>query len=62
MLKSVEFDSMNSFEKQYFMNKAMLYARPKNDTVISLKEISVKGIIENERVEKKQDVIMIDSD
>lgn len=32
------------------MNKVMLYARPRNDTVISLKEISLKGVIESEKI------------
>ena len=49
LFKSVDFGALNSFEKQYFMNKVMLHARPKNDTVISLKDISLKCIIENEK-------------
>ena len=47
LFKSMDFEALNPFEKQYFMNKVMLHAKPKNDTVISLKEISLKGVIEN---------------
>ena len=41
----------------------MLYGKPKNGTVISLKEISMKGLNENERsLKKPSEAIIIDSD